>query len=216
MNTTKNAKIPGLYKLKKSDREKICLTYLDAFRDYPKLMSAFPNERERLFALEATLRYYTAYDMAYGAAFSLDKNIHEAAMLVHSDEMNYTLLRHFMAGSYDGKYRKIMKLLSRKDRRLRTMLFEEMDRLEAQIDIPYPHIYLDFLGVATQYQKQGRGYLLMKKVCAYADHLHLPVMLFTNTAQDIRFYCSLGFKIIGETYSDKYGFINTYLVYGIK
>ena len=99
MSIMKKAKIPGLYRLHRADRNKVNLTYLSAFRNYPKLMTAFPGERERLFALEATLRYYTAYDMTYGAAFSLDENVHEAVMLVHSDDMNYTLARHIAAGS---------------------------------------------------------------------------------------------------------------------
>lgn len=76
--------IPQLYRLKNRDREKLVLTYLDAFDRYPKLLNVFPDKRKRLLALEATLRYYTAYDMMYGAGFSLDENVHEAVMLVHS------------------------------------------------------------------------------------------------------------------------------------
>ena len=65
--------IPQLYRLKNRDREKLVLTYLDAFDRYPKLLNVFPDKRKRLLALEATLRYYTAYDMMYGAGFSLDE-----------------------------------------------------------------------------------------------------------------------------------------------
>ena len=54
---------------------------------------------------------------------------------------------------------------------------------------------------------------LMTNVCSYADSVRLPLMLFTNTADDVRFYQSLGFKIIGETSSKKFGFTNTYLIY---
>ena len=215
MSIMKKAKIPGLYRLHRADRNKVNLTYLSAFRNYPKLMTAFPGERERLFALEATLRYYTAYDMTYGAAFSLDENVHEAVMLVHSDDMNYTLARHIAAGSYCREYRKVMRLLSKKNRALRIALFEELDRLEAGVDIPRPHIYLDFLGVDEKYQYQGRGRRLMTEVCRYADNKELPIMLFTNTEDDIRFYESLGFKIIGKTASQKFEFTNTYLLYGI-
>ena len=94
-------------------------------------------------------------------------------------------------------------------------MFEELDRLEAGVDIPRPHIYLDFLGVDEKYQHQGRGRKLMTEVCRYADNKELPIMLFTNTEDDIRFYESLGFKIIGKTASQKFGFTNTYLLYGI-
>lgn len=216
MNTLKNLTIPGLYKIKKSDREKVCHTFLNAFQRYPKLMQAFPRERERLFALEATIRYYCAYDLHYGAGFSLDDNINEAVLLVHSDNMNYTLPKHIIAGSYSSKYRKIMNLLSPADRSKRIKLFDELDALEKNVDIPTPHIYLDFLGTREKYQGQGRGRRMMKKICAYADSVATPIMLFTNTAADVTFYQSLGFRIIGETTSEKFGFTNTYLLYDPK
>ena len=215
MAIIKGKEIEGLYRLRRSDINKVNLTYLSAFRNYPKLMNAFPRDRERLFALEATLRYYTAYDMTYGSAYSLDENINEAVMLIHSDNMNYTLAKHIAAGSYSKEYRKVIRLLSKRDRAVRTALFKELDRLEADIDIPRPHIYLDFLGVAQKCQHQGRGRKLMEKVCEYADSANLPIMLFTNTSDDVRFYESLGFRIIGKTVSDTFGFTNTYMMYGI-
>lgn len=214
MKTMKKVKITGLYKIKKSDREKVYHTYLKAFQDYPKLMNAFPGKRERFLALEATIRYYVAYDLTYGAGFSLDKNIHEAVVLVHSDDMKYTFLKHLAAGSYSKEYKKVMNQLSKKDRATRVALFEELDKLETTIDIPTPHIYLDFLGTKPEFQGQGRGRKLMEHICQYADSVCLPIMLFTNTAEDVKFYESLGFKIIGITSSEKFGFTNTYLVYG--
>ncbi len=205
--------IPQLYKLKRSDREKLVLTYLDAFSEYPKLMRAFSDRKTRLLALEATLRFYTTYDLTYGSGFSLDSDVHEAVLLIHSDHMNYTRLKHLLAGSYSRAYRSVMNKLSREDRRTRIALFDELDRLEKDIDLPKPHIYADFLGVAGEYQHQGRGRRLMSQVCAYADSVGLPIMLFTNTADDIKFYQSLGFHIIDETSSEKFGFVNTYMLY---
>ena len=106
-----------------------------------------------------------------------------------------------------------MNRLTKEERKIRVSLFEELDRLETTVDIPSPHIYVDFLGVNEAFQHQGRGRRLMTNVCSYADSVRLPLMLFTNTADDVRFYQSLGFKIIGETSSKKFGFTNTYLIY---
>ncbi len=211
MKTTIN--IPQLYKLKSSDREKLVLTYLDAFENYPKLLRAFTDKKRRLLALEATLRYYTAFDLKYGSGFSLDENVREAVLIIHSDRMKYTFLKHLAAGSYGKGYRTVISKLSDEEKRMRVALFEELDRLEATVDIPTPHIYADFLGVASEYQHQGRGRKLMSQVCRYADEIGLPIMLFTNTADDIKFYQSLGFHIIGETSSEKFGFVNTYMLY---
>ena len=157
MNTLKNLNIPGLYRIKKSDREKVIRTYLSAFQKYPKLMNAFPNQRERLFALEATIRYYCAYDLHYGAGFSLDDEVNEAVLLIHSDKMNYSLPKHILSGSYSREYRKVMKLLSAADRRKRTRLFDELDALEKNVEIPSPHLYLDFLGTKQNTKGKDAG-----------------------------------------------------------
>lgn len=209
-----NIKIPQLYEIKHTDQEKLIKTYMSAFREYPKLMNVFPDTQKRLYALEATLRYYTAYDLTYGSGFSIDENVNEAVIAVHSSQMHYSFLRHLRAGSYSRGYRNAMKSLSGSDRSRRTELFKELDRLEKNVKVPSPHIYVDFLGVAEQYQHQGRGRKLMSYICRYADSHGLPVMLFTNTADDIRFYQSLGFNIIGQTSSEKFGFTNTYMLYG--
>lgn len=213
MITIKNTHISGLHKISKSEREKLYTALTDAFREYPKMRAAFSDEKSQMAALEATIRYYAAYDTHYGSAFSLDENINEAVLLVHSDDMYYTLPRHILAGSYSKQYRAAMNRLSKSDRKRRIQLFDELDRLETTVDIPRPHIYLDFLGVKSDYQHQGRGRKLMTAVCRYADSVQLPIMLFTNTDEDVAFYRSLGFNIIGITSSEEFGFTNTYLLY---
>lgn len=215
MSKLKNLQITGLYRIRKTDEEKMYRTFLSAFQTYPKLMYAFPDERVRLSAIEAVIRFYGAYDFRYGAGFSLDKEIREAVLMVHSDDMRYTRFRHLAAGSYGKAYRSAMEKLSGEERRKWRDVFDELDRLEQGLDIPHPHLYLDFLGVRRKDQHQGRGRKLMESVCAYADRSRLPVMLFTNTPEDIHFYESLGFHIIGQTSSEKFGFRNTYMLYSL-
>lgn len=213
MSKLKHLEIPRLYRIRRSDREKMYLTFLSAFRSYPKLLQAFPDAKERLPAVEATIRFYGSYDFRYGAGFSLDEEIREAVLMVHSDDMGYSLLRHLAAGSYGKVYRRDMGLLSVSDRRKWRLLFDELDRLEQGVNIPRPHLYLDFLGVRQECQHQGRGRKLMERVCVCADSIGLPMMLFTNTAEDVAFYESLGFHVIGQTSSATFGFTNTYMLY---
>lgn len=204
--------INGLYKLTRQDEETLISTYMDAFKYYPKLMVAFPEKKVKEAALEATLRYYTAYDMEYGAVFSLDEEINEAVCIVHSDEMAYSEERHIKAGSYSPAYEAAMNRMTEEEQQTRLALFEELERLEEGVTIPQTHLYVDFLGVKESCQKQGRGRKLMGKVCEYASSLGLPLMLFTNTEEDIAFYESLGFQVIDVVRSDEFGFVNTYLV----
>lgn len=204
--------IEGLYKLTRADEEKLIETFADAFQHYPKLMAAFPKKETRLAAVEATLRYYTAYDMEYGHAFALDEKIQEGVCLVHSDEMHYTKERHEQAGSYSPAYWAAMEKLTETEQEQWEALFDELDALEKGIELPEPHLYVDFLGVKSACQHQGRGRKLMAAVCEYAKKLELPLMLFTNTEEDVAFYKSLGFQVVGIVRSENFGFVNTYLV----
>ena len=204
--------INGLYKLSRQDEEKLIQTFKIAFASYPKLMTAFPKTASREAALEATLRYYVAYDMEFGQAFALDEKIHEGICIVPSREMHYTEERHRKAGSYSPEYLAAMDRLTLAEQRKRLDLFEELDRLEKQVDIPREHLYADFLGVRPDYQNQGRGRRLMEAVCRYARGQELPVMLFTNTEADVAFYKSLGFQIVGRVCSGQFGFTNTYMI----
>lgn len=204
--------IEGLYKLQKQDLNKLVQTYKDAFKYYPKLMLAFPEEEVKEAALEATLWYYTAYDLEYGEAFALDEEINECVCVVYSDEMHYTEARHIQAGSYSFEYKEAMARLTEEEQQRRVDLFEELERLEEHIEIPEPHLYVDFLGVREAYQKQGRGRKLMNAVCDLAAKEALPIMLFTNTPEDVAFYESLGFVVIEVVHSEQFGFSNTYLI----
>lgn len=202
----------NMYEIKYSDLEKVIETYKDAFSKYPKLMGAFPKKDERAYALEATLRYYCAYDLYFGKGFALDESVNEAVLFVSSEEMKYTEKRHKIAGSNSEKYEKVMKKLTKKQQEKRIELFCELDEMELELDIPEPHLYVDFLGVKEKYQHCGRGKKLMEAVIKIAKNKGIPIMLFTNTPEDIEFYEGLGFHQIGRTKSEKFGFENVYLV----
>ena len=59
--------------------------------------------------------------------------------------------------------------------------------------IPEQYLYADFLCVSEEVQGQGRGSKIIQAACRFADEIGLPLMLFTNGAEDIRFYQKNGF-----------------------
>lgn len=204
--------IPGLVELTVKDIDGVTELFMDAFQEYPKLDAAFPEKEKKMAALEATIRYYGAYDLKFGKGYSLDKQLNDAVLIVESDQMNYSFFRHLRAGSYSKKYKQVMKTLDKDDQRKRVEMFKELDTMERALEFPMPHLFLDFLGVRTVLQGQGKGRRLMDHVCDYANKVELPIILFTNTEADIKFYKSLGFEIPWETHSDKFKFTNWYMV----
>ena len=204
--------IQGLYEIRKNESEKLFTMWLDAFHDYPKLAEAFPQMDKKLAAMEATIRFYGMYDLKYGHAYSTDENIDDGIVIVDSEDMQYTTSRYIEAGCYSDGYNAAMNMLTEEEKNRRIAVFDELDELEKTMDIPYPHIYIDFLGVRRSCQGQGRGRKLIHKITEYADGRNRPLMLFTNTPEDVAFYQKEGFKVIGIAKSDKYGFENTYMV----
>ncbi|MGI6737051.1 MAG: GNAT family N-acetyltransferase [Anaerovoracaceae bacterium] len=201
-----------MYEIQKKDFERLIALYLEAFADYPKLMEDFPDDADRQKALEAALRFYAAYDLCYGRGFALDRDLHEAALFVPSEEMRYTAERCRRAGCFSRAYERASRALTPALRQKREALFAEMDRLEADLPIPQPHLYVDLVGVQPRFQGRGRGRRLMRAVAAVAEKRKRPLMLFTNTEKDVAFYRSLGFRRLGETHSPRFGFTNVYLV----
>jgi len=204
--------IKGLYKIKKKEQEQFLETVWDVFQSFPK-KEFFDMKAETVQAAQkAAVWYFVNYEMKYGSAFSSDETIRDSVCVIHSDEMNATQERYRAAGSYGPEFEKAMAKLTGGQKKYWWDLFEEFDRQEANLDLPYPHLYLDYLGVREAWRRQGRGRRMVQAVCDYASSVKLPIVLFTNTEEDIRFYESLGFRELDIISSEEFDFFYTYMV----
>ncbi len=105
-----------------------------------------------------------------------------------------------------------MNRLTEEEKNRRIAVFDELDELEKTMDIPYPHIYIDFLGVRRSCQGQGRGRKLIHKITEYADGRKQTSYAVYQYIGRCGILSEEGFKVIGVAKSDKYGFENTYMV----
>lgn len=202
--------IRGLTRIK--DKDKVITTLMSAFIDFPKLTKGFPERGRRAIAVEATLRFYVAYYMRYGGAYALNDKCQEVVIITTSTRRKGSKLKYIIAGSYSKRYKNTLLKLTEQERQTRIELFNEMDQMETDIKFPPKYIFVSFLGVKPEYQRQGKGRALMERIINYSKGKNLPVMLFTNEPKTVEFYQSLGFKIVGITSSKKFQFINIYLV----
>ena len=205
--------IKELYKIEQKDLENTFRMMIQSFRDYPKLAGMFTDWDDRQAGIEMTVRYYGAFDFMYGNAYSLDENMTDVVMLMFSDEQDFSEERFEAAGYNTEEFRCAASRLSEENQRKWWAFFDELDRTEAALQIPEPYLYVDFLCVSDDLQGQGRGSRLIQTVCRYADEIGMPVMLFTNGKEDIRFYKKNGFRIVGVTRSETFGLENTYVMY---
>ena len=208
---------PEMKELHKLTEEELAGAYdmmIRSFRNYPKLIGTFPDWDDRQAAIEMVLRYYGEFDFKYGNAYSLDETISEVLMIMYSEEEEYTEERFAAAGSDSEAFRAAASRLSEENIKRWWDFFDELDRKEAELEtIPERYLYADFLCVSDEVQGQGRGSRIIQTACRYADEIGLPIVLFTNGEEDVRFYEKNGFQIIGVTTSEEFGFENTYVMY---
>lgn len=204
-----------MYQIQNKDRIKMKLypMMLAAYADYPKLCSAFPDERTRLTAIELTIRYFGNFDLKYGAAFSTSDKMYDCIMLIPSSECDYSEKRLTKAKCYERKIAELFFRLSDEDRDRWKSIFDFMDEKEREADFPEDYIYIDFLSVIPEAQGQGRGTYLLEYAKEIARNEKKPLILFTNTEGHVSFYEKCGFEVLAEIELEEYGITNTYMIW---
>ncbi|MCF0144381.1 MAG: GNAT family N-acetyltransferase [Firmicutes bacterium] len=205
--------IKGLYKNQEKDYKKAYDLYVEAFAHYPKLAFAFPEWESRQAAIEMVVAYFLPYDLKFGNIYSLDENINEAIAVAYSEDIDFSRENCEKAGCVNDKFNAAAARLTEEQLNYWWGFFDELDRQESALDLPDRYIYADFVAVRTGMQGEGRGSKIIQALCRFADEEGLPVMLFTNGEEDIKFYLKNGFRQIAVTQSDEFKMKNTYMLY---
>lgn len=64
--------------------------------------------------------------------------------------------------------------------------------------VPYPHWYLQIIGVDPSYQGQGFSSRLLRPVLERIDRERVPCFLETNTEKNVAIYRRSGFEVVSE------------------
>jgi ribosomal protein S18 acetylase RimI-like enzyme len=72
-----------------------------------------------------------------------------------------------------------------------------VDNLHRKL-VPYPHWYLQIIGVAPAYQGQGFSSRLVRPVLERIDRERMPCFLETNTEKNVAIYRRFGFEVVSE------------------
>jgi len=72
-----------------------------------------------------------------------------------------------------------------------------VDNLHRKL-VPYPHWYLQIIGVAPAYHGQGFSSRLVRPVLERIDRERMPCFLETNTGKNVAIYRRFGFEVVSE------------------
>jgi len=72
-----------------------------------------------------------------------------------------------------------------------------VDNLHRRV-VPYPHWYLQIIGVDPAYQGQGFSSRLVRSVLERIDRERMPCYLETNSVKNVAIYRRFGFEVLSE------------------
>jgi ribosomal protein S18 acetylase RimI-like enzyme len=72
-----------------------------------------------------------------------------------------------------------------------------VDNLHRKV-VPYPHWYLQIIGVHPAYQGQGFSSRLLRPVLERIDRERMPCYLETNSGKNVAIYRRFGFEVVSE------------------
>ncbi len=161
-----------------------------AFAEYELLQHFFPNETEGQAIAETFSLIAISVCLKYGVVYASSEKLEGVSawlppgrapfggwQLIRSVPLS-VLLRFGRQGA--GR----MQAYSR-----------YMDNLHRKL-VPYPHWYLQLLGVDPRYQGQGFSSRLVRPVLECIDRENLPCFVDTNTEKNVAIYERFGFKVI--------------------
>lgn len=181
---------PGLVRLDRPRARAAAETLARAFSDYTLLRTYFPDKSRR----EQVARYFflvpVYLGLSQGEAYATSERFEGVAVWLPSGRYpvsSWGLMRAvplpvlFSFGRHGGaKLGRVGRHLDATHRRL----------------APFPHWYLQVLGVAPEHQGQGHASRLLRPVLARLDAEHARCYLETLNEPNVRMYEHFGFKVV--------------------
>jgi GNAT superfamily N-acetyltransferase len=163
-----------------------------AFEDYPLTAFFFPDKSARRKNQAKSFESLLRYGVLYGEVYATSPKLEGVAMWLPSGQIDRTLWRNFRC----GKLALLIKAIWHKNPRQRAN--GEYSRAAHKRRAPFPHMYLQLLGVDPEHQGKGYSSLLLKAMFERTDKDGLPCFLETQAEKNVGIYKHLGFKVVEE------------------
>jgi hypothetical protein len=185
--------VPGLRKLEKRSLEPAIRMLTRAFWSYPLLTHFCPEEskRQKLSDNLMAVPVYTCF--RYGEVYVTSDHLEGAAVWTPSSEYPVSFWRLLRS----VPLRHLLGTMNSSTARL-NMIDSQLNEIHQRL-APYPHYYLEILGVDPEHQKKGFSSRLIKPVLQILETQNLACYLETQDPRDVIIYQHFGFNVIDES-----------------
>ncbi|TES84899.1 MAG: GNAT family N-acetyltransferase [Dehalococcoidia bacterium] len=187
------SEINNLVRLNKAQVKPAAEVLSRAFQNYPLLRYYFPDELKRRKMASFFVSVPVYYGLRYGEVYATSTGLEGIAVWLPSENCPmavWKILRSvpmsvlFGFGRYGGS----------KMRRMDAYIDEIHKRL-----VPYPHWFLQAVGVDPRYKGQGYASRLLKPMLARIDEEGLPCYLETHNESNVSLYEHFDFAVIEKS-----------------
>jgi GNAT superfamily N-acetyltransferase len=163
-----------------------------AFEDYPLTAYFYPDAATRREKIARGFRSLLRFGVLYGEVYATSSAFEGAAMWLYSRNSRRTLWRNIRSGNISALFPPAF----RRNPRQRSYMGYAM--AVHQRCAPYPHMYLQLLGVDPDRQGEGYSGRLLRPVFHRLDEEGLPCYLETQAEKNVAIYRHFGFKVVEE------------------
>jgi GNAT superfamily N-acetyltransferase len=163
-----------------------------AFTEYELLRYYFPDKTERRAAADMFAFIALSVSLKYGEVYASSEKLEGVAAWLPPGKSPF--------GVWQIMRLVPLPILARFGRqgagRMRAY-GRFVDNLHRKL-VPYPHWYLQIIGVDPAYQGQGISSRLLRPVLERIDRQRMPCYLETNAGKNVAIYRRFGFEVVSE------------------
>ena len=163
-----------------------------AFSEYDVLRYYFPDETQRHAIADTFVFIGLAVCLKYGEVYATSEKLEGVAAWLPPGKApfgGWQILRSV-------PFPILLRFARQGANRLRSF-GAYVDGLHRKL-VPYPHWYLQVIGVGPAYQGQGFSSRLVRPVLERIDREGMPCFLETNVDKNVAIYRRFGFEVISE------------------
>jgi ribosomal protein S18 acetylase RimI-like enzyme len=163
-----------------------------AFTEYELFRYYFPDETERRAAADTFSFIVLSVCLKYGEVYASSEKLEGVAAWLPPGKAHFGVWQTIRSVPLS-----ILLRFARQGAARMRACGRYGDKLHRRL-VPYPHWYLQIVGVDPAHQGQGFSSRLLRPVLERIDRERMPCYLETNASKNVAIYRRFGFEVLSE------------------